>query len=159
MAGLPDSCQQHAGGFVVAVLLLGEGVFGGDEFASEGFGQERLREAVDVRLRLPQPGLDLVRERKQLFDSTHDFLLLGQRGTFFLRDALNDCKPGDVVGRSEVVLCPVGFDEAAGEEPFAFARGTLFSGGHGTDADSVFDVEDGEFRCVGFIGEREVFSK
>lgn len=79
MGGLPETCQQRAGGFVVSPVAGGEGVFGGDEFASEGFGQERLREAVDVRLRLPQPGLDLVREREQLFDSTHDFLLLGQR--------------------------------------------------------------------------------
>lgn len=75
-------CQQRAGGFVISPVTGGEGVFGGDEFASEGFGQERLREAIDVRLRLPQPGLDLVREREQLFDSTHDFLLLGQRGNW-----------------------------------------------------------------------------
>lgn len=54
-------------------------MFGGDEFATEGLAEERLREAVDVRLSQLQPGLDLVREREQLFDATHDFLLLGQR--------------------------------------------------------------------------------
>ena len=57
LAGGANAFEQHAGGFVVAAFAGGEGVFGGDEFASEGFGQQRLREAVDVRLRLPQPGL------------------------------------------------------------------------------------------------------
>ena len=75
-----NSCDQVSSRFVVASLLGGERVFGGDEFASEGFAEERLREAVDVRLSLRQPGLDLVREREQLFDATHDFLLLGQWG-------------------------------------------------------------------------------
>ncbi len=77
---MSQSLQERGSGFVIPALSRSEGVFGGDEFASEGFGQERLREAVDVRLRLPQPDLDLVREREQLFDSTHDFLLHGQRG-------------------------------------------------------------------------------
>ena len=74
-----EAGKQLRRGFVGAGFAGGEGVFGGDEFASEGFAEERLREAVDVRLSLRQPGLDLVREREQLFDATHDFLLLGQR--------------------------------------------------------------------------------
>lgn len=59
MRCLSDSCQQ-----------LGEGVFGGDEFASEGFSPERLCEAVDVRLRLPPPGIDQLRSDRTNADST-----------------------------------------------------------------------------------------
>src|SRR5215831_14226715 len=49
------------------------------EFAAEGFGEERGRELVNLRLRRVKPRLDLVRQRKQRFHPAHDFLLLGER--------------------------------------------------------------------------------
>ncbi len=63
---LVDAFGQGRGGFVVAAVGAGEGVLGWNEFASEGFSQQRLREAVGVALRLLRPGLDLAQELEQL---------------------------------------------------------------------------------------------
>ena len=49
-----DACQQRGSWFVVWVL--------GHQFAAEGFGEEGLHELVDVRLRLGEAGLELVRK-------------------------------------------------------------------------------------------------
>ena len=68
----PELIQEHRCWRITGVLW--------NQFATKSFGQNRLRETVDVRLRLLQSGLDLVREREQLFDPKHDFLLLGERG-------------------------------------------------------------------------------
>ena len=49
---LPDAFQEDGRGLVVAPFTAGEFGLGGDEFASEGAGEDGLRELVNVRLRL-----------------------------------------------------------------------------------------------------------
>lgn len=58
---------------------------------------------------------------------------------------LDHSRPSDVVGNRQIMLSPIGFDVTAGEEPFAFARLAEFTGGYGTDADAIFDVESCQF--------------
>lgn len=55
---IANSFEQLTGGFEVGGFAGGEGVFGGEEFASESFGQERRFEAVDESLRL-SPARDI----------------------------------------------------------------------------------------------------
>lgn len=63
-----------------------------------------------------------------------------------------------MVGRAQIVLGAIGFDVAAGEEPFAFPRRTEFTGGHGTNADSVFNVESRQIRRARLIRQWKVLA-
>lgn len=60
--------QQRTGGFVGAGLAAGEVGFGGDQFAPEGFGQDRLRQPVDPRPGCGQLGFQPVGQSEQLLD-------------------------------------------------------------------------------------------
>jgi hypothetical protein len=50
-----DSFEQNRSGFVVRILR--------DEFAAEGFGEDRLRERLDVRFGFSVPRFNLVGQR------------------------------------------------------------------------------------------------
>ena len=62
--------QQDRRGFVVGVL--------GDEFAAEGFGEDGLRELVNVRFRLAVTRFERVGGFEECFDAADDFLLFGK---------------------------------------------------------------------------------
>jgi hypothetical protein len=67
------------GRFVVAPLCGGEGVFGGDELAAEGFGEDGLGESVDVAASQLVAGFEFVGDGEESVDAADDFLLLGER--------------------------------------------------------------------------------
>src|SRR5437870_4211599 len=68
--GTSDAFQQNGSGFVVWVLR--------DEFAAEGFGEDRLRELLDVRFGFRVARYELIGQRKQRFYAAHDFVLFGE---------------------------------------------------------------------------------
>ena len=61
-----------------------------NEFAAEGFGEDGLREFLDVRFGFRVARFDLVGQRKQCFHSAHDFLLFGERrkGDYYLANSI-----------------------------------------------------------------------
>ena len=62
-----DAGQEFRGGFVGPAFLACEFGFGGHKLTAEGFGEKRWGELVHVCLRLRQPSLDLVGQRKERF--------------------------------------------------------------------------------------------
>ena len=74
------------------------------------------------------------------------------------RQPLNECQPCDMVVCGEVIFCAVGFDVAAGEEPFAFARGAMLSGGNRADAYAVLDLEGCQIVWAGLIRQWKVLA-
>ena len=73
-----DAGEEFAGGFVGAGFAASEVGFGGDQFAPEGFGQDRLRQPVDPRPGGGQLGFQPVGEREQLLDPPDDLVLFGE---------------------------------------------------------------------------------
>lgn len=75
---LADAGEEFAGGFVAAGFAAGEVGFGGDQFAPEGFGQDRLRQPVDPLPGGVQLGFQPVGQSEQLLDPPDDLVLFGE---------------------------------------------------------------------------------
>lgn len=68
------------GGLVVAAFAGGEFVFGRDEFAPERFGEDCLRQFLDISVGLAVAGFELIGEFGELLDTVYDDPLLIERG-------------------------------------------------------------------------------
>ncbi len=77
--GGADAVEEGGGGFVVAAFGGGEGVFGGDELAAKGLGEDRLSEAIDLPAGRLVAGFDLIGDGEEGVDAADDFLLFGER--------------------------------------------------------------------------------